>query len=743
MPNQPGVESLVSFLELAHDPAIVADDQQRIVGANQSAESLFGYRRLDLVGRPLRELVPTLHRTTDPITADHATIEARHADGHSMRLSVAFREVPVDHQLLTAAYFRPVGSPGSHDDAVATLDRLSVPVARFDLQGRLSYANLALVSAVGFKGADLLGKTPAAFGLPDDVGLGWTEAIKAAASTGVGRRFEFRLEARAAQRCYSATAAPERDRTGAVGSVLVTLQNISDVRRALASLEAVELRFRRVTDSSQDLISEHTIDGHFLYASPAAHGILDRAPDDLAGRSLLEFVHQDDRNHVSHGLKEAAIRDASHLINFRLLKPDGSIVWCEMTANWTMTVPSSAPTITCITRDITERVRGEEILRGASRMEATATLAAGVAHDFNNLMTAILGNAELLLTDVTFPDAPSRLGQIAEAAKRGGALAQQLLAYARGGKYQAQTVSVNEVVQQALQLQKHAMPPRVLLEANLDPDGPHIEADPVQIGQVITNLCINASEAIPGSGRVTVRTRQLTMAVADVAEKPGLAPGPTVLIQVADSGKGIEPAVLPRIFEPFFSTKFQGRGLGLAAAYGIVKNHRGFIGVESVPGRGTTFSIYLPAVSGVAAVVGPPRDPFPTGQETVLLVDDDEAVIEVTKSILERLRYHVLVARHGIEAVEVARTHDGPIDLVLLDMGMPFAGGAEAFPFLKAARPEMRILISSGYEMNEVVQGLLGAGADAFLQKPYRVTALARGIRQVLDREVAGSRLDD
>jgi CheY-like chemotaxis protein len=237
----------------------------------------------------------------------------------------------------------------------------------------------------------------------------------------------------------------------------------------------------------------------------------------------------------------------------------------------------------------------------------------------------------------------------------------------------------------------------------------------------------------------------VTLGAAEVAGKPGLAPGPTVLLQVADTGKGIEPSVLARIFEPFFSTKFQGRGLGLAAAYGIVKNHRGYIGVESVLGKGTTFSIHLPAVSAVSHPPAPVQDPYPTGEETLLLVDDDEAVIEVTKSILERLRYRILVARHGIEAVEIARTYQGRIDLALLDMGMPLAGGAEAFPFLKAARPEMRILISSGYELNEVVQGLLTAGADAFLQKPYRVSALAKGIRAVLDRTAGatGSRLEN
>ena len=731
------MDSLISFLESAPDPAIVADDQNRILVVNHSAESLFGYRHLELIGQPMQALVPALP-TNQPDRGDPdlTAVVGRHSDGHSMRLSVAFRAVPIDDQSLTAAYFR-VG------EADPTLDRLPVPIARFDLAGSLTYANLAFAATIGVPRPGLTNRTPAEFGLHDGTGAAWSEAILAVATTGVGRRFDFPIGTEANERWFAATASAERGQDGAVGSVLIALQNISDRNRAEAALEAAELRFRRVTEGSQDLISQHAADGTFLYASPAANSILACTPAELLGKKLFDFAFEDDRNHLMQAFKEAAVRESSHLINFRFRKPDGSPVWCEMTAHWSVALPAIDPTVTCIVRDITERVRGEEILRGASRMEATSTLAAGVAHDFNNLMTAILGNAELLLADANFPDAPSRLAQVAEAARRGGGLAQQLLAYARGGKYQTQKVDVNDLVDQAIRLQKHALPPRVVLETNCAPVAPFIEADPVQIGQVVTNLCLNAAEAIPGSGRVTIRTRQVTLAPAEVASRPGLAPGPTVLIQVTDTGKGIEPAVLPKIFEPFFSTKFQGRGLGLAAAYGIVKNHRGFIEVESALGRGTTFTIYIPATSALPPTPIQIREPFPTGDETLLLVDDDEAVIDVTKSILERLRYRVLVARHGIEAVEIARTFDGPIHLALLDMGMPFAGGAEAFPFLKAARPDMRILISSGYEMNEVVRGLLAAGADAFLQKPYRVTALARGLRQVLDREIAGFRLED
>ncbi len=734
MTGRPDIESLVSLLESAPDPALITDDQDRIVLVNHSAESLFGYRRLELVGRSIHDFVPH----PPEIVGDRTAIVARHRDGHAMRLTVSFRSIPVDHQLLTAAYFRNQDDGSAPD--VSALDRLPVATFRFDAIGRLLYANAAADGVLGTRAVTYAGKTPTEFGLPSQLGQTWLEAIRDAALNAGTRRFGLAIDVGSRSRWFAGLAVAEQP-AEPVHSVLVVVQDVSALHQTRTDLETAETQFRRLTEGSHDLISQHSADGRFLFTSQAALPLLQRTPEALTGTSLGDLVAEEDRARVMAAMTRAACGAPERLTTFRLLRPDGSSVWCEMTAHGS--TAAGAATVSCITRDITERVRGEEILRAASRMEATATLAAGVAHDFNNLMTTILGNAELLLADPAFPDAPSRLNQVADAAKRGGALAQQLLAYARGGKYQAQTVNINDVVRQALQLQKHAIPPRIQLEADLDPSPPAIEADPVQIGQVITNLCINAAEAIPAGGRLTVRTRKVTLTDEDTARRPGTRAGPAVLIQVSDTGTGIDAAVLARIFEPFFSTKFQGRGLGLAAAYGIVKNHRGYIGVESALGRGTTFSLYFPAVCSIPDRPAVAVETFPTGEETLLLVDDDDAVIEVTKSILERLHYRVLVARHGIEAVEVARTHEGPIHLAILDLGMPFAGGAEAFPFLKAARPDMRVMISSGYEMNEVVQGMLSAGADAFLQKPYRVSALARGIREVLERRVAATRLAD
>lgn len=658
----------------------------------------------------------------------------------------AFGECPVNGAATGLSSSLPGLSPsaGARDRARADdpLFHLPVAVLRLNRVGRVTYANDRASELTGRPAAELLDQRPPDLGLMPPPGRTWAGAVAEVLRTGHPCRFEIRTGRNGAEWWFDATLAGEPGGASDGGTALLVAFDITPYRDTATRLRALEIRLRRLTEGSQDLISEHAPDGRFLYASPAAVPLLGVEPALLLGRPLVDLVEPEDRPRIEAALRASRPGERPRPVAFRTTHPDGKLVWCELTAHAAGAEDRNAPALICITRDITERARSEEALRLASRMESTTTLAAGVAHDFNNLMTGILGNAELLLSDPTFPDASSRLEQIATAATRGGGLAQQLLAFARGGKYRTAPICLNEVVRQALDLQKPATPPRIQLEEDLAPRLPTVLGDPVQLGQVVTNLCLNATEAISGMGRVTVRTRHLVLNRASASQLPGLRPGDHVMLAVHDTGAGIDPAVQARIFEPFFSTKFQGRGLGLAAAYGIVTNHLGHIAVESEPGRGTTVTIYLPAstTSAGTALAGTapvPRLPYPTGDETILLVDDDDAVVSVTRAILERLHYRVLVARNGIEALDLAQGHPGPIDLALLDLGLPMAGGAEVLPGLMAARPGLRVVIATGYECTDTVEQLLRSGAHAFLQKPYRVGGLAATVRRVLDGEAA------
>jgi len=391
--------------------------------------------------------------------------------------------------------------------------------------------------------------------------------------------------------------------------------------------------------------------------------------------------------------------------------------------------------IVTVIEDVTQRKRSEEAMLRASRMEATATLAGGIAHDFNNLMVAVLGNAELLRLRCGERPEAEMLDDICRAAQQAGELAQQMLAFARGGKYQPKVMNLNDTIQETLRLQERSFPPRVRIERDIAPELWNVEADPAQMGQVLMNLCINAVEAIPGNGRILLTTRNIELKSPLEGGAPDLPPGRYVYLAVEDTGCGMSAKTLERVFEPFFSTKFQGRGLGLAAVYGIIKNHGGRITVYSEPGQGATFKIYLPATPAEIPAWPKPESGIPTGTETLLVIDDEAIVLDATRKMLERLGYQVLCARNGEEALELARSFEGDIHLALLDMGMPVMGGAEAWPRLKEIRPGLKVIVCSGYELDASSQALLDAGASAFLQKPFRVTELAQALRRALEEQ--------
>lgn len=383
--------------------------------------------------------------------------------------------------------------------------------------------------------------------------------------------------------------------------------------------------------------------------------------------------------------------------------------------------------------DITERKRGERAMLEASRLEVTATLAGGVAHDLNNLMVGVMGNAEVLRDDLTGrPEAEAMLAHIRESAQRAGDLAQQLLAFARGGKFSPVPLSLNEIVEETLRFQDAFVPPEVQIERYIEPELWTVGADRAQMGQVVTNLCMNAVEAIEGNGRIVVSTRNVEIDESFAQPRPGLSPGQYAYLSVEDTGCGMDEETRARVFEPFFSTKFQGRGLGLAAVHGIVENHGGHISVFSEVGRGTTFEIHLAATEAEPKPRRGSEPPLLTGAETVLLIDDEPVVVTVTQKMLERLGYRVLTATDGEEAVQLARSFDDDIHLAILDMGMPVMSGAEAYPLLMKAKPSMKVVVCSGYEQDKAAQALLDAGASAFVQKPFGFGDLASAVGEAL-----------
>jgi len=524
--------------------------------------------------------------------------------------------------------------------------------------------------------------------------------------------------------------------------VAAVLVDISRQRSGQVRLRQSEARYRSIVETAQEGIFILDAAGRMRFANASLARLLGCAIEDLLERPFLSLVYDEDRSGWAPLLRidAPALQPTGDL---RLRCPDGEELWAVVSVSPIEAGLGLPEGRLVMLTDVTARRRSELALQQAARVEATSTLAAGVAHDVNNLMAAVLGNADLLRDDVPRSgEAPEMLDSIRESASRAAELAQQLLAYARGGRYWSRPVDLNEVAQRTLEIQRRTWPRGIDIKLDLDPTLPSVIADASQMSQIVLNLCANAVEAMEGKGRLTLTTRSERVEDDQVAHRGSgsvaLSAGPWIRLSVEDEGCGMDGLTSARVFEPFFSTKFPGRGLGLAAVYGIVQNHGGEIAVDSLPGRGTRVDVWLPAArEAVAGEMPRAERDLPRGAETVLVVDDEETVLTVTGRLLERLGYRVLCARDGSEAVSFARTHGVALDAVILDLDMPVMDGASAFPLLRAARPGLPIVVCSGYELDPGSPRLRGIVPDAYLAKPFRRDALARVLREALDRAAA------
>jgi two-component system, cell cycle sensor histidine kinase and response regulator CckA len=389
-----------------------------------------------------------------------------------------------------------------------------------------------------------------------------------------------------------------------------------------------------------------------------------------------------------------------------------------------------------VQRDVSHEVRLETQLRQAQKMEAIGTLAGGIAHDFNNLLMGIQGNISLSLLDVD-TDSPlaKNLKKIEQYVQNGVDLTKQLLGFARGGKYEISLLNLNKLIKEQ-NLMFSRTNKDIIFENESNPDLWSVAADRGQIEQVLMNLYLNAIQAMPGGGTLTTRTQNV------IIDKDQYSPyfvkaGRYIRITIEDTGVGIDEKIQQRIFDPFFTTKEMGRGtgLGLASVYGIVKNHEGFINVYSRKGKGARFEINLPASGKAVPNKEKTREQFVKGEETVLLVDDEKMIIDVAQRMLEKLGYKVFTARDGKEALEVFRKNQEEIDVIILDMIMPKMSGGDAFDRIKEIKPDIKVLLSSGYSINGQASEILNRGCNGFIQKPFNLQNLSKSLRSILEEK--------
>lgn len=392
-----------------------------------------------------------------------------------------------------------------------------------------------------------------------------------------------------------------------------------------------------------------------------------------------------------------------------------------------------------IVRDVTEQMRLQDQLRHAQKMEAIGTLAGGIAHEFNNLMQAVSGYTELLLLNKSLDNSSKqKLEAIRKSTQRASELTRQILIFSQKVESRLQTVKLNHEVMRIFKLLKKTLPKMIDINVSQDEHIRDIQADPALIGQILMNLSINARDAMPDGGTLSISTADVFLDEQYYRNHPELRPGYYALLSVSDTGCGMNKETMQHLFEPFYTTKGMGKGtgLGLAMAYGIVREHGGHIICYSEPGMGTTFKIYLPAAEPPTDIPEPAPEKYPGGTETILLADDEDFIRNSGKELLERFGYTVLIASDGEQALEIYRNKSDKIHLVMLDLLMPGMGGKKCLEEILAIRSSAKILIASGYSQDKINAEAMNIGAAEFIGKPYQVGELLRIIRNVLDKHL-------
>ncbi len=618
----------------------------------------------------------------------------------------------------------------------SVLDGSRDVIYRFNMRtGHYEYISPSVATVVGFSVQELMVQDSAAalaMVHPDDRPV-FEAAIARLRETG-SIEAEYRQLTKSGEYRWLSNAMSLT--TDEAGQPLYRNGNIRDIterRRAEEALRESDQRLRSLFENSTDAIFLTAVDGRIFAANPSACAMFGMSEREIRENGRAALIAPDDPR-VAAAL-ETRLREGRVHAEFTFVRKDGS----RFEGDVTSIVLDEAGDAFVIVHDITERKMEEERLRQAQKLESLGLLAGGVAHDFNNLLVGVIGNASLAseMLEADHPAAELVQGVI-KAGEQAAHLTRQMLAYSGKGKFLMEQLDLSVLVPEMVSLVQPSIPKKIALRMDLDDKLPSIEADRGQVQQVFMNLALNAAEAIGSQeGAITVSTGLQVVDDAFVRIHPeaaSLEPGQYVSLAVRDTGCGMDESTRAKIFDPFFSTKFIGRGLGLAAVAGILRGHKAAILVTSAPGRGTTFTVLFPPSARSGKMTAPaPANRTVRGSGVVLVIDDEEVVREMARRTLERDGYTVLVAESGPAAIDILKRRPGKVDLAVLDLSMPGMNGEEVLPALRRLRPEMKVFVSSGYSEAEAMSMFHGQRVSGFIQKPYTSAALAERVSHALD----------
>ena len=535
------------------------------------------------------------------------------------------------------------------------------------------------------------------------------------------------------------------DSEGLAGAHVVA-HDITQRKRAEDKLQESEDKYRTILENIEDGYYEVAINGNFTFFNESMCRILGYSQEEMMGINNRQYTDKENAKKLFKTFNKVyRTGEPAKTFDWQIISKDGIKKYIEASVSLRKDSLGNPIGFGGIVRDITERkqtevekAKLETQLQQAQKMESVGRLAGGVAHDFNNMLSVILGYTEMAINQAGAGHPLNRhLTQIHNAAERSASLTQQLLAFARKQTVAPRVLDLNETIESMLKMLQRLIGEDIELKWHPKADLWPVKLDPSQIDQILANLCVNARDAIADVGKIVIETENSTFDKSYCENHPGFAPGKYLRLAVSDDGCGMDKETLDKLFEPFFTTKDTGKGtgLGLATVYGIVKQNNGFINVYSEPGQGTTFTIYLPSHKGKAGQTRPeaPATPAARGHETILLVEDEPAILEMATTMLERQGYTVRAAGTPGEAIRLAREHTGEIDLLVTDVVMPEMNGRDLAKNLLSLYPHLKRLFMSGYTANVIAHhGVLDEGVY-FIQKPFSISELTAKVREALD----------
>ena len=609
-------------------------------------------------------------------------------------------------------------------------------IAVLDLKGQRVYNNRAYQELLGspepLRGTDSFREIH-----PDDqaaIRSLFFETIR----TGVGKRAEYRLVLPDGRvRLIESQGNVIRDAGDAVINVVVVSRDITERRQSEEALRRSEHWLRTILDSEPACVMIVDRHGMIEEINPAGLAMIGAmAEGEAIGRPILSFVPAEE--HETFSLKHGeALSGNAQTFQCRITTLQGSVRWIESYVVPFGDEPRELPSVLMVARDITDSRKMEAQLQQALKMEAVGRLAGGVAHDFNNMLTGISGHGDLLLRHLP-PDSPLRrhAEEIKQSCKRCAALTNQLLTFSRNQVLQPRMLDIGQALLKMENMLRSLIGEDIILRIQSEAASTHVRVDPTQLEQIVLNLSINARDAMPNGGMLTIDAMTIVLDEAAVAHR-GMPPGVYVRLCVQDTGVGMDEQTMSRIFEPFFTTKELGKGtgLGLSTVYGIVQQSGGSIEVDSVVGKGATFTLFFPTLDNAGKLLSASKaGDVPTEMpKTILLVEDDSVVRGIIHEVLCFNGYRVLEATHGEDALALSTRHQGPIDLLLTDVVMPHLGGRQLAQQLHARYPRMKVLFMSGYMDDAVLPQILSQQGMAFLPKPFAPEILEQKIRDMLD----------